>query len=162
MLISSCWQLLSVVELRPHGRFAHCSCKHAALAVRQPPVLASCIEIYYFVTDEEKLMSARFTSTFVGINVAHYLQTTLFTTKARNTYFAVPLRAKKYVFRACGVKIHLLCIHCCENATKLQFHTVSFYLEFLFSFWRPFSPCYSRSSWMNLYKSIDWYLDIFS
>ena len=51
--------------MRPHGRFAHCSCKNAAwtldlglsevdgscciftLAVRQPPVLASCIEIYY-------------------------------------------------------------------------------------------------------------------
>ena len=71
MLISSCWQLSSEVELRhifdvckrwansgshefvkknmvrymrPHGRFAHCSCKNA---VRQPPVLASCIEIYY-------------------------------------------------------------------------------------------------------------------
>ena len=93
MLISSCWQLSSEVELRrifdvckrwansgshefvkknmvrylrPHGQFAHCSCKHATLtldlglsvsaagscciftlAVRQPPVLASCIEIYY-------------------------------------------------------------------------------------------------------------------
>ena len=81
MLISWCWQLSSEVELRrifdvckrwansgshefvkknmvrymrPHGRFAHCSCKNAAgscciftLAVRQPPVLASCIEIYY-------------------------------------------------------------------------------------------------------------------
>ena len=53
--------------MRPHGRFAHCSCKNAAhtvnlglsasaagwcciftLAVRQPPVLASCIEMYYF------------------------------------------------------------------------------------------------------------------
>ena len=72
MLISSCWQLSSEVELRrifdvckrwansgshelvkknmvrymrPHGRFAHCSCKNA---VRQPPVLASWIEIYYF------------------------------------------------------------------------------------------------------------------
>ena len=72
MLISSCWQLSSDVKLRrifdickrwansgshkfvkenmvrymrPHGRFAHCSCKNA---VRQPPVLASCIEIYYF------------------------------------------------------------------------------------------------------------------
>ena len=72
MLISSCWKLSSEVELRrifdvckrwadsgshefvmknmvrymrPHGRFAHCSCKNA---VRQPPVLASCIEIYYF------------------------------------------------------------------------------------------------------------------
>ena len=71
MLISSCWQLSSEVEFRrifdvckrwaisgshkfvkknmvrymsPHGRFAHCSCKNA---VRQPPVLASCIEIYY-------------------------------------------------------------------------------------------------------------------
>ena len=95
MLISSCWQLSSEVELRrifdvckrwvnsgshefvkknmvrymrPHGRFAHCSCKNAALtldlglsasaagscciftlAVRQPPVFASCIEIYYFL-----------------------------------------------------------------------------------------------------------------
>ena len=94
MLISSCWQMFSEVELRrifnvcrrwansgshefvkknmvwymrPHGRFAHCSCKNAALtldlglsvsaagscciftlAVRQPPVLASCIEIYYY------------------------------------------------------------------------------------------------------------------
>ena len=93
MLISSCWQLSREVELRrifdvckrransgshefvkknmvrymrPHGRFANCSCKNAALtfdlglsasaagscciltlAVRQPPVLASCIEIYY-------------------------------------------------------------------------------------------------------------------
>ena len=74
MLISSCWQLSSEVELRrifdvckrwatssshefvkknmvrymrPHGRFAHCSCKNA---VRQPPVLASYIEIYYFHT----------------------------------------------------------------------------------------------------------------
>ena len=73
MLISSCWQLSSEVELRrifdackrwansgshefvkknmvrymrPHGRFAHYSCKNA---VRQPPVLASCIEIYYFI-----------------------------------------------------------------------------------------------------------------
>ena len=94
MLIPSYWQLSSEVELRrifdvckrwaissshefvkknmvrymrPHGRFAHCSCKNAALtfdlglsasasgscciftlAVRQPPVLASCIEIYYY------------------------------------------------------------------------------------------------------------------
>ena len=94
MLISSCWQLSSEVELRRifdvckrwansgshefvkknmvrymrlHGRFAQCSCKNAAgtcgrgrqaevegkccifiLAVRQPPVLASSIEIYYF------------------------------------------------------------------------------------------------------------------
>ena len=74
MLISSCWQLSSEVELRrifdvckrwansgshefvkknivrymrPHGRFAHCSCKNA---VRQTHVLASRIEIYYFVT----------------------------------------------------------------------------------------------------------------
>ena len=31
--------------MRPHGRFAHCSCKNA---VRQPPVLASRVEIYYF------------------------------------------------------------------------------------------------------------------
>ena len=31
--------------MRPHGRFAHCI---FTLAVRQPPVLASCIEIYYF------------------------------------------------------------------------------------------------------------------
>ena len=92
-LILSCWQLSSKVELRrifdvckqwansgshefvkknmvrymrPHGRFAHCSCKNAALtldlglsasaarscciftlAVRQPLVLASCVEIYY-------------------------------------------------------------------------------------------------------------------
>ena len=72
MLISSCWQLSSEVELRrifdvckrwansgshefvkknmirymrPHWRFAHCSYKNA---VRQPPVLASRIEIYYF------------------------------------------------------------------------------------------------------------------
>ena len=97
MLISSCWQLLSEVELRrifdvckrwansgshefimknrvrymrPHGRFAHCSCKNAALTLdlglsasaaglcciftlawRQPPVLASCIEIYYSIED---------------------------------------------------------------------------------------------------------------
>ena len=95
MVISSCWQLSSEVELRrifdvcerwansgshefvkknmlrymrPHGRFAHCSCQNAALtlniglsasaagscciftlAVRQPPVLASCIEIYYYI-----------------------------------------------------------------------------------------------------------------
>ena len=75
MLISSCWQLLSEVELRrifdvckrwansgshefvkknmvrymrPHVRFAHCSCCIFILAVRQPPILASCIEIYYF------------------------------------------------------------------------------------------------------------------
>ena len=53
--------------MRSHGRFAHCSFKNAALtfdlglsasaacscyiftlAVRQPPGLASCIEIYYF------------------------------------------------------------------------------------------------------------------
>ena len=73
MLISSCWQLSSEVELRrifdvckrwansgshefvkknmvrrmrPYGRFAHCSCK---VAVRQPPVLASCIEIYHYL-----------------------------------------------------------------------------------------------------------------
>ena len=73
ILISPSWQLSSKVELRrifdvcnrwansgshefvkksmvrymrPHGRFAHCSCKNA---VRQPPVLASCIEIYYFL-----------------------------------------------------------------------------------------------------------------
>ena len=103
MLISSCWQLSSEVELRrifdvckrwansgshefvkknmvrymrPQGRFAHCSCKNVAwtrgrgrrqaevegecciftLAVRQPPVLASCIEIYYFpLFHDEKL-----------------------------------------------------------------------------------------------------------
>ena len=94
MLISLCWQQLSEVELRrisdickqwansgshefvmqnkvrymrPHARFAHCSCKNAALtldlglsasaadscciftlAVRPPPVLTSRIEIYYF------------------------------------------------------------------------------------------------------------------
>ena len=97
MLISSCWQLCSEVELRrifdvckrwansgfacsckenmvryirPHRRFAHCSCKNAALTldlglsasvagscciftltVRQPPILATCIEIYYFFTN---------------------------------------------------------------------------------------------------------------
>ena len=72
MLISSCWQLSSEIELRrifdvckqwansgshefvkknmvwymrPHGRFAHCSCKNA---VRQPPVFAACIKIYYY------------------------------------------------------------------------------------------------------------------
>ena len=72
MLTSSCWQLSSEFELRrifdickrwansvshefvkknmvrymrPHGRFAHCKCKNA---VHEPPVLASCIEIYYF------------------------------------------------------------------------------------------------------------------
>ena len=96
MLILSCRQLFSEVELRrifdvrkrwansgshefvkknmvrymrPHRRFAHCSCKNLALtlvfglsasaagscciftlAVRQSPVLASCIEIYYFFT----------------------------------------------------------------------------------------------------------------
>ena len=96
ILVSSCWQLSSEVELRrifdvckrwansgshefvkknmdrtmrPLGRFAHCSCKNGALtldlglsaltaglcciftlAVRPPPVLASCIEIYYFIT----------------------------------------------------------------------------------------------------------------
>ena len=74
MLISLCWQLSSEVELRrifdvckrwansgshelvkknmvrytrPHGRFAHCI---FTLAVRQPAVSASCIEIYYFFT----------------------------------------------------------------------------------------------------------------
>ena len=75
MLISSCWQLSSEVELRrifdvckrwansgshefvkknmvrymrPHGRFAHCI---FTLTVRQPPVLASCIEVnYFFIT----------------------------------------------------------------------------------------------------------------
>ena len=31
--------------MRSHGRFAHCSCKNA---VRQPSILASCIEIYYY------------------------------------------------------------------------------------------------------------------
>ena len=73
MFVSSRWQLSSEVELRRildvckrwansgshefvkknmvrymriHGRFANCSCKNA---VRQPPVLASCIEIYYFL-----------------------------------------------------------------------------------------------------------------
>ena len=45
MLISSCWQLSIEVELR--RIFAHCKCKNAA--VRQPPVLASCIEIYYLI-----------------------------------------------------------------------------------------------------------------
>ena len=101
MLISSCWQLSSEVELRrifdvckrwansgshefvkknmvrymrPHGRFAHCSCKNSAwtrgrgrqaevegscwiftLAVRQPPVLPSCIEIYYFHFSRRKV-----------------------------------------------------------------------------------------------------------
>ena len=75
MLVSSCWQLSSEVELRrifdvckrwansgshefvtkymvryvrPHGRFAHGSCRNA-LAVRQLPFLASCIEIYYYL-----------------------------------------------------------------------------------------------------------------
>ena len=80
MLISSCWQLSSEVELRrifdvckrwansgshefkkknmvrymrPHERYAHCKCKNA---VRQPPVLASCIELYYFlIFHDEKL-----------------------------------------------------------------------------------------------------------
>ena len=33
--------------MRPHGRFSQCSCKNA---VRQPPVLTSCIEIYYSCT----------------------------------------------------------------------------------------------------------------
>ena len=78
MLVSSCWQLSSEVELRrifdvckrransgshefvkknmvrymrPHGQFAHCSCKNA---VRQSPVLASCIEIYCFATAHGK------------------------------------------------------------------------------------------------------------
>ena len=33
--------------MRPHGRFAHCSCCIFTFGVRDPPVLASCIEIYY-------------------------------------------------------------------------------------------------------------------
>ena len=103
MLISSCWQLSSKVELqrifdackrwansgshkfvkknmvrymRPHERFAHCSCKKIGwtrgqgrqaevegecciftLAVRQPPVLASRIEIYYFITQIQFVLS---------------------------------------------------------------------------------------------------------
>ena len=84
MLISSCWQLVSEVELRrifdickrwansgshefvkknmvrymrPHGRFAHCSCCIFTLAVRQPPVLASCIEIYYYRSDVTVIVS---------------------------------------------------------------------------------------------------------
>ena len=88
MLISSCWQLLSEVELRrifdvckrwansgshefvktnmvrymrPHRRFAHCSCKNA---VRQPPVLASCIEIYYL----GPCKSGHFLKTFIWKN----------------------------------------------------------------------------------------------
>ena len=34
--------------IRPHGRFTHHSCCIFTLAMRQPLVLASCIEIYYF------------------------------------------------------------------------------------------------------------------
>ena len=69
--------------MRPHGLFAHCSCKNArltldlglsasaagsccifTLAVRQPPVLASCIETYYFFTHACKiLIYALFTDT---------------------------------------------------------------------------------------------------
>ena len=101
LLISSCWQLSSEVKLRrifdvckrwansgshefvkknmvrhmrPHGRFAHCSCKNAALAldlglsasaagscciftlaVRQTPVLASCIEIIFYYSRRFRL-----------------------------------------------------------------------------------------------------------
>ena len=54
MLLSSCWQLSSEVELRRIfdvcKRWAnsglHEFVKKNTLAVRQPPVLASCIEIY--------------------------------------------------------------------------------------------------------------------
>ena len=42
--------------VRPHGRFAHYSCKNA---VRQPPVLASCIEIYYFKDTIRKISRKR-------------------------------------------------------------------------------------------------------
>ena len=38
--------------MRPHGRFAHCSCCIFTLLVRQSPVSASCIEIYYFEADK--------------------------------------------------------------------------------------------------------------
>ena len=127
MLISSCWQLSSEVELRcifdvckrwansgshelvkknmvrymkPHGRFAHCSCKNPAwtrgrgrqaevegscciftLAVRQPPVLASCIEIYYCqletssrrFCDWNKMFRSRKVSTSKGININYLI-----------------------------------------------------------------------------------------
>ena len=89
MLISSYWQLLSEVWLRrifdvckrwansgshefvkknmvrymrAHERFAHCSCKNS---VRQPPVLASCIEIYYFWTTQTYLPQRISPSTWI-------------------------------------------------------------------------------------------------
>ena len=107
MLVSSCWQLSSEVELRrifdvckrwaksgshefvkknmvrymrPHGPFAHCSCKNT---VRQPPVLASCIKIYYFfirvstytaiafyISSPPFLLSSRQRSSFENVTAA--------------------------------------------------------------------------------------------
>ena len=52
--------------MRPHGRFAHCSCKNAE---RQPPVLASCIEIYYSLRLNDNREMARFFHFFQAQNV---------------------------------------------------------------------------------------------
>ena len=96
MLISSCWQLSSEVELRrifdvckrwansgshefvkknmvrymkPHGRFAHCI---FILAVRQPPVLASCIEIYYLSQMHAKSELDQYDVNIVTVCVARW------------------------------------------------------------------------------------------
>ena len=98
ILISSYWQLSSEVELRrifdvckrwtnwgshelvkknmvrymrPHGRFTHCSCKNA---VRQPPLLASCIEIYYSLFTYSVYCCCRSTGISLGMNPKPYRQ----------------------------------------------------------------------------------------
>ena len=53
--LHACVKKNMVRYMRPHGRFAYCI---FTLAVRQPPVLASCIEIYYcsmrYVCEKQK------------------------------------------------------------------------------------------------------------
>ena len=75
-----------VQYISPHERFAHCPCKNAtltldlslsgsaagsccifALAVRQPPVLASGIEIYYSHIYDKNTSLARMLNLFVRI-----------------------------------------------------------------------------------------------
>ena len=77
--------------MRPRGRFAHCTCKNVAwtrgrdrqaevegecciftLGVRQLPVLASCIEIYYFIPGNFFLKNGRFQKTTTITNYLSY------------------------------------------------------------------------------------------
>ena len=119
--------------MRPHGRFAHCSCKNA---VRQPPVLASCIEVYYF--------------TIVNI----HLIVSIF----KYTIFAAPLSytARLCTFRIHDIRFYTLSISHVLFTTHLDCHSSRYYTPRLptfrlRTFGHPYLRCYTL---LFLYKAI--------